>query len=104
MMPNMWGPGGARRWAIGTTADPDSIDFADAVRSAGSDWRALTVAPERLFDAVQTIRPQVVFVDRNVPHHDDLIADMRAMCPRGTLIVNSYDLPNLRFLLRAGHA
>jgi hypothetical protein len=104
MMPRERGPDNPRRWAVGVSADPDSIEFADVVRSAGRDWRALTVAPERLFQTVDAIRPRVIFVDRNVPHHDVLLAEMRTHCPPDTLVVNSHDLPNLRFLLRAGHA
>ena len=98
------GPGSSRRWAVGATTDPDSVEFADMVRSAGGDWRPVTVAPERLHDAVRTLQPQLVFVDRSVPHHDLLLAEVREQCPPGTLIVNSYDLPELRFLMRAGHA
>ena len=93
-----------RRWALFATLESNVSEFAEAVRSAGPDWKPVTVAPERLKTAVRAIQPRVVVIDARVPGHQALCREVQADCPDQTLFIGQQDLPRLSRLVRTGRS
>ena len=61
-----------RFWAMYVSPTDDPIEFADAVRARGPNWRPIVVRPERLAVAAGAIQPALVVIDAELPNHDEL--------------------------------
>jgi hypothetical protein len=66
-----------RHWALYVSTKPEVSPVADAIVARGSTWRPVTVAPERISDAVRAIHPVLVVIDEQLPESGRLLEEMK---------------------------
>lgn len=68
-----------RHWAIYVSSRSDATDVANAIVARGQSWRPMTVAPDRLTEAVLAIHPALVVIDGELPESDRLMERVREL-------------------------
>ena len=66
-----------RHWALYVSSKSDATEVASAIVARGASWRPVTVAPERMRQAVETIRPALVVIDSELPGAGQLLERVR---------------------------
>jgi len=95
----------SRRWVLYASSRDKLLNFADAVTSAGSQWRPLAIDPVWLDLAVKTIQPEAVVVAADEPGGEGLLRRAYALHGRRRMVVDDRNLPLFTRLLReAGRA
>jgi hypothetical protein len=94
-----------RRWVLYASSRDKLHNFAEAVRSAGAQWRVVAIDPVWLDLAVKTIQPEAVVVAADEPRADSLLRRTHALHGRRRLVVDDRNLPLFTRVLReAGRA
>jgi hypothetical protein len=78
-----------RRWVVYATSDDQSLNrFADAVFSAGSQWKPVAIEPFRVDEAVKALHPEAVVVATKKPEDHALLRRAFALHGQRRIVID----------------